>query len=79
MSPNSKKQVLKTTRYPSWFRHLIRYLYGVGLFSIGAAVVLLVFVTVAGELFSEKGLFLILYISVFLVLLYLKKQFEKDE
>lgn len=79
MLRNSKAQVRKTSRYPLWFRHLVRYLYGVGLFSMGAAVVLLVVVALTDTLFSKNGLFLMMYILVFLLLLYLKKHFDLDD
>ena len=78
MSHKSEKRS-KTIRYPSWFRQIILYLYGVSLFSIGAAVVLIIVITAKGELFTANGYFLILYLSVFMVLFYLKKRFEKDE
>ena len=78
---NSKSTGLssKIGRMPSWVRFIVSWLYGVGLFSIGAAVVILIFVIAQGDLFSKNGLFLTLYILLFLILLYLKKAFEKDD
>jgi hypothetical protein len=83
MPSNPKKrassQNAKIRKFPTWFRHIVSYLYGVSLFSIGAAVVLLLVLAVTGDLFSKNGLFLMLYLLVFLTLLYLKKQFDKDD
>jgi hypothetical protein len=76
MIPKPKKMI---SRLPSWVRLIVSYLYNVGLFSIGGAVVLLIVVTFKGDLFSKNGLFLILYVLVFLILLFLKKTFEKDD
>lgn len=61
-----KKNLRNSIPTPVWLRHLIPYLYRVGLYSVGAAAVLLIIVAVNGELFSIEGLFLILYVPAFI-------------
>ena len=78
MSLSSKKLSKKTDSIPVWMRHLVAYLYGVGLFSIGAAIVLFMIAILTDQLFSYKGLFLTLYILTFVLLLYLRRRFKKD-
>jgi len=76
---NKKPQASKLRHVPSWLRLIIRFLYELSTFHIGAVIVSLIIIMIIGDLFPKYGLLLVLGILLFFLLRYLVKRFEELE
>lgn len=85
MTPNQKKKINNNLRKTSplreawWFRQILMFVYELSLFRIGAIVISIVILLILGDLFTKDGLILVSCLLVFLILLYLKIKFDKED
>ena len=77
-SKKSKIQVTKTNRLPEWVRLVTLFVYELISFRILAIVVAIIFIVAIGDLFTLNGAILGFCLILFIILLYLKIQINKE-